>query len=164
MTQRYLEDFAVGQTFGSGRLVVDAERIKRFAAEFDPQPFHLDEGAAERSVFRGLVASGWHTVSATMRLLVESELQPAGGIIGASFDHLRWSRPVRPGDELHVESEVVGVRPSTSRPERGWIKLRSVTRNQHGEAVLELVGNLLVPRRERGASRQPARHPPSPGR
>src|SRR5918992_2873481 len=100
MTQRYLEDFAVGQTFGSGRLVLDKERIKSFAAEFDPQPFHLDEKAAQDTIFSSLAASGWHTAAMTMRLLVESELKPAGGIGGAGFDEFRWQRPVRPGDEL----------------------------------------------------------------
>jgi acyl dehydratase len=119
MTGRYLEDFAVGQTFGSGRLRVEKERIKAFAAEFDPQPFHLDEEAARSSIFRGLAASGWHTAAMTMRLLVESELKPAGGIVGAGFDEFRWPRPVRPGDELHLESEVLEVRPSKSRPEQG---------------------------------------------
>ena len=97
MSERYLEDFAAGQTFGSGRLRVDKERIKSFAGEFDPQPFHLDEEAARDSVFQGLAASGWHTAALTMRLLVESEFKPAGGIIGAGFDEFRWPRPVRPG-------------------------------------------------------------------
>jgi acyl dehydratase len=86
--------------------------IKTFAAEFDPQPFHLNEQAASSSIFGGLAASGWHTAAATMRLLVESDLKPAGGIVGASFDEFRWPRPVRPGDELRVESEVLEVRPS----------------------------------------------------
>ena len=97
MRERYLEDFAVGQTFGSGRLRIDQERIKTFAAEFDPQSFHLDENAAEGTLFRGLAASGWHTAAATIRLLVESDLKPAGGIVGAGFDEFRWPRPVRPG-------------------------------------------------------------------
>ena len=147
MNQRYLEDFTVGQRFGSGRLRVDKERIKTFAAEFDPQPFHLDEEAARDTIFRGLAASGWHTAALTMRLLVESELKPAGGIVGAGFDEFRWPRPVRPGDELRVESEVLEVRPSKSRPGQGLIKLRTTTLNQNGEAVQVQVGNLVVPRR-----------------
>ena len=147
MTGRYLEDFAVGQIFGSGRLRVEKERIKTFAAEFDPQPFHLDEEAARASIFRGLAASGWHTAAMTMRLLVESELKPAGGIIGAGFDEFRWPRPVRPGDELYLESEVLEVRPSKSRPEQGLIKVRTTTKNQNGEAVQVSIGNLVVPRR-----------------
>lgn len=144
---RFLEDFAAGQKFGSGRLRVEAERVKRFAAEFDPQPFHVDEAAAERSFFRGLAASGWHTAAMTMRLLVESELQPAGGIIGAGFDEFRWPRPVRPGDELHLEIEVLEVRPSKSRPEQGLVKIRTTTLNQKDEPVQVSVGNLVVPRR-----------------
>ena len=147
MTERYLEDFAVGQVFGSGRLVVDEERIKTFAAEFDPQPFHLDENAAEGTLFQGLAASGWHTAAATMRLLVESDLKPAGGIVGAGFDEFRWPRPVRPGDELRLESEVLDVRPSKSRPEQGWIKVRTTTLNQNGDAVQILIANLVLPRR-----------------
>jgi acyl dehydratase len=147
MTERYLEDFAVGQVFGSGRLVVDEERIKSFAAEFDPQPFHLDEEGARNTIFRGLAASGWHTAALTMRLLVESDLKPAGGIVGAGFDAFRWPRPVRPGDELRLESEVLEVRPSKSRPEQGLIKVRTTTLNQNADAVQILIANLVVPRR-----------------
>lgn len=147
MTERYLEDFETGQTFGSGRINIDAERIKRFAAEFDPQPFHLDEGAASDSIFRGLAASGWHTAAITMRLLVDSDLKPAGGIVGAGFDDFRWPRPVRPGDELRVESEVLETRPSKSRSDQGVIKVRTTTLNQNDEAVQVSVGNLIVRRR-----------------
>ena len=147
MTARYLEDFAVGQTFSSGRLRIDTEQIKTFAAAFDPQPCHLDEKAARDTLFRGLVASGWHTAAVTMRLLVESDLTPAGGLVGAGFDECRWPRPVRPGDELRVESEVLEVRPSKSRPDQGLITVRTTTLNQHGEAVLVLIGNLVVRRR-----------------
>jgi acyl dehydratase len=143
----YLEDFAVGQKFGSGRLKVDAQRIKSFAAEFDPQPFHLDDAAARGTIFGGLAASGWHTAAMTMRLLVESELKPAGGIVGAGFDEFRWPRPVRPGDELHLDIEVMEVRPSKSRPEQGLIKVKTTTVNQNGEPVQVSVGNLVVPRR-----------------
>ena len=148
MTGRYLEDFAPGQTFGgSATLPVDRDRIKAFAAEFDPQPFHLDEEAARNTMFQGLAASGWHTAALTMRLLVESDLKPAGGIIGAGFDEFRWPRPVRPGDQLRVETEVLEVRPSKSRPDQGWIKVRTTTFNQKGEPVQVSIGNLLVPRR-----------------
>ncbi len=147
MNEHYLEDFSVGQKFVSGRLRVDADRIKAFAAEFDPQPFHLDEIAARNSMFQGLAASGWHTAAMTMRLLVDGELKPVGGIIGAGFDEFRWPRPVRPGDELHVESEILEVRPSQSRPKQGVIKVRTTTLNQDGEPVQIFVGNLVVPRR-----------------
>ncbi len=138
----------VGQTFGSGRLRIDEEQATAFAAEFDPQPFHLDEEAARNSIFGGLVVSGWHTAALTMRLVVDSELKPAGGIVGAGFDEFRWPLPVRPGDELRIESEVLEVRPSKSRPTQGLIKVRTTTLNQRGEAVQVLVANLVVPRRK----------------
>ena len=147
MTERYLEDFALGQTFGSGRLRIDKDRAIAFAAEFDPQPYHLDEDAALRSIFGGLAASGWLTAAVTMRLLVDGDLKPAGGILGAGFDEFRWPRPVRPGDELRLESEILEVRPSKSRPEQGLIKVRTTTFNQNGEAVQVQVANLVVPRR-----------------
>jgi acyl dehydratase len=147
MTAQYLEDCAVGQTFSSGRLRIDAEQIKTFAAAFDPQPFHLDEEAARDTILRGLAASGWHTAAVTMRLLVESDLTPAGGLVGAGFDECRWPRPVRPGDELRVESEVLEVRPSRSHPDQGLLKVRTTTLNQHGDAVQILIGRLVVRRR-----------------
>jgi acyl dehydratase len=147
MTARYLEDFAPGQTFGSGQLKVDRERIKSFAAEFDPQPFHLDEEAARGSVFKGLAASGWHTAAMTMRLLVESELKPVGGIVGVGFDEFRWPNPTRPDDILHLEIEVLEVRPSKSRPDQGVIKVKITTLNQNDEPVQVSVGNLIVRRR-----------------
>jgi len=144
---RYLEDFSAGQKFEAGRLRVERERIKSFAAEFDPQPFHLDEEAAKRSLFGGLAASGWHTAAMTMKLLVGSDLKPAGGILGAGFDEFRWPKPVRPGDELHLEIEVLQTRASKSRPDQGVIKVRTTTLNQNNEAVQISVGNLIVPRR-----------------
>src|SRR5216683_1653484 len=147
MAARYLDDFAVGQIFASGRMRIDEDRIKSFAAEFDPQPFHLDAEAARKSLFGGLAASGWHTAALTMRLLVESEIKPVGGVVGAGFDELRWPRPVRPGDELRIESEVLEVRPSKSRPDQGLIKLRTTTLNQNGDPVQVSVANLLVPHR-----------------
>ena len=148
MTEHYLEDFEAGQRFtGAGRIRIDAERIKSFAAEFDPQPFHLDEQAATASFFGGLAASGWHTAAATMRLLVQSDLKPAGGVVGAGFDEFRWPRPVRPGDELRVESEILEVRPSKSRPQQGLVKVRTTTLNQRDEPVQVSVGSLVVPRR-----------------
>ena len=150
MTVQYLEDLEPGQKYGSGRLVVDEARIKSFAAEFDPQPFHLDDQAARRTIFGGLAASGWHTAAMTMKLLVASDLKPAGGIIGAGFDEFRWPNPVRPGDELRVESEILEVRPSKSRPDIGVVKVRTTTYNQNGQAVQVNVGNLMVPRRKSG--------------
>jgi acyl dehydratase len=148
MTERYLEDFAIGQAFGSGKIRIDKERAKAFAAEFDPQPFHLDEETARSTIFHGLAASGWHTAAVTMRLLVDSEIKPAGGIVGAGFEEFRWPYPVRPGDELRIESEILEVRPSKSRPEQGLIKVRTTTLNQDGKAVQILIANLVVPRRK----------------
>lgn len=141
----YLEDFSPGQRFtGHTRICITEDRLKAFAAEFDPQAFHLDDGAAKGTIFRGLAASGWHTAAVTMRLLVDSEFQPAGGIVGAGFDELRWPQPLRVGDELRVESEVLEVRRSKSRPEQGLIKVRTNTLNQHGQVVQTSVGNLVI--------------------
>lgn len=143
MKELYLEDFAVGQRFLSETHRIDAGQIKAFAQQFDPQPFHLDEVAAQASFFRGLAASGWHTASITMSLLVKSGMPIAGGLIGAGGE-LQWPKPVRPGDVLQVESEVLEVKPSRSRPERGMITVRSVTRNQNGEDVQILTSRMLV--------------------
>ncbi|RVU15147.1 MaoC family dehydratase [Methylobacterium oryzihabitans] len=144
----YLDDLVPGMVLRSGELTVTAEAIKAFARDFDPQPFHLDEAAAEGTFFGGLAASGWHTAALTMRLLVEGGLPLAGGIVGAGMDELRWPRPVRPGDRLRLESEVLEVRPSRSRPNQGLVKARTTTLNQDGEPVQVLVANLVVPRRE----------------
>jgi acyl dehydratase len=146
LARRYLEDFRAGQRFVTGTVRVDAGAIKAFAAEFDPQPFHLDEAAAERSMFGGLCASGWHTGALTMRLLVESELRTAWGLVGLGGE-VTWPRPVRSGDELKVEIEVLEVVPSRSKPDRGVVKARNVTVNQRGEPVQVAVMKLIVPRR-----------------
>jgi len=146
MTELHLEDFTVGQTFGSGRIKVDAEQIKAFAATFDPQPFHLDDELARGTLFKGLAASGWHTAALTMRLMVDSPIKPAVGIIGAGGE-ISWPKPVRPGDELRLESEILEIRPSQSRPDRGTVKVRTKTLNQDGDTVQILVANLIVMRR-----------------
>jgi acyl dehydratase len=142
----HLEELHEGQQFTSASRPVTAEAIKAFAAEFDPQPFHLDEAAATASFFGGLVASGWHTAALTMRLLAEGGLPLAGGAIGAGGE-VRWPRPTRPGDVLTVESTVEAIRPSRSRPDRGLVTVRSETRNQRGEVVQVLVSNVLAFRR-----------------
>jgi acyl dehydratase len=147
MNARYLEDYAEGQVFTSATLRVDKEEIKAFAAQYDPQPFHLDEQAAHKTMFRGLAASGWHTAAMTMRLLVDSELKPAGGLIGAGLDELNWPRPVRAGDVLHLKIEVIGVRASKSRPGQGFIKVRTTTLNQNDEPVQVFIANMIVPTR-----------------
>jgi acyl dehydratase len=152
MTDRlFLDDLHVGQRFTSTSHVVDADQIKRFAAEFDPQPFHLDEDAAANSLFAGLAASGWHTAALTMRLLVTGGLPIAGGIVGAGAE-IAWPRPTRPGDELQVVSEVTEITPSRTKPDRGIVALRSETRNQRGEVVQALTAKLVVPRKPRAAA------------
>jgi acyl dehydratase len=138
----YLDDLSVGQRFTSGTYHMDADRMKAFAAEFDPQPFHLDEAAAERSIFRGLAASGWHTAAATMRLMVES-LPFAGGMAGLGGE-IAWARPTRPGDTLRVESEIVEIVPSRSKPNQGIVIVRSSTLNQHGEQVQAFTAKIIV--------------------
>lgn len=143
-TPQYLEDFSVGQTFTSGTHALDAAQIKAFAAQFDPQPFHLDEAAGSRSFFGGLVASGWHTAALTMRLLVGSGLEIEGGLIGAGGE-LRWLRATRPDDVLQVFSEVVAIKPPRPGTRHGLIALRSETRNQHGEVLQVMTSSVLAP-------------------
>jgi acyl dehydratase len=126
----FLEDLTVGQIFRTGTAPVELERSKAFGAEFDPQPFHLD----------------WHTAALTMRLVVNSDFKISGGLVGAGVEQIRWPRPVRPGDILRVESEVLEVRPSRSRPDRGIVRVRMTTLNQDGDAVMEQIASLIVPR------------------
>ncbi len=142
----YFDDLRVGQRFASRSHALDEAQIKAFAAEFDPQPFHLDDEAAKSTLFAGLAASGWHTAAITMRLLVEGGAPIAGGVVGAGGE-ISWPRPTRPGDILRVESEILEVTPSRSRPDRGMVTLRSETRNQRGEVVQILTAKLVVPRR-----------------
>jgi acyl dehydratase len=142
----FFEDLQVGQRFVSGTHRIDEEQIRVFAEQFDPQPFHLDPEAAKKTLFEGVVASGWHTAAITMRLLVGGGLPMAGGLVGAGAE-IAWPRPVRPGAVLHVESEVLELRPSRSRPDRGMATVRSETRNQFGEVVQVLVAKLVVARR-----------------
>ena len=142
----FLDDLVVGKRFTSGSHTVDVAQIKAFATQFDPQPFHLDEASARETMFRGLAASGWHTAAITMRLLVDGGAPIAGGIVGAGGE-IAWPQPTRPGDVLRVESEILEVKPSRSRPDRGMVKMRSETRNQRDEVVQTLMATLVVPRR-----------------
>ena len=139
------EQFAVGQVFTSASRPIDASAIKAFAAQFDTQPQHMDEDAASRTMFGGLAASGWHTAALTMRLMLDSAL---GGIsgrgLGVRVADMTWSAPVRPGDDLHVVTEVVDLRPSRSKPDRGLVVVKTITRNQHGQAVQEMTSTLLI--------------------
>lgn len=145
----YLEDLSVGDRFMSGEHALDAQQIKRFAEQFDPQPFHVDEEAAEATLFRGLAASGWHTAALTMRLLVDSGIPFADGIIGSGGE-LLWPQPTRPGDVLHVVSEVMQIVPSRSKPDRAMVEMRCETRNQHGELLQRFSPKLVVTRRPAG--------------
>lgn len=142
----YFEDLAVGQKFRSATLRVEEAAIVAFAREFDPQPFHLEDAAARDSIFGGLAASGWHTAAMTMRLCVASEFRPAGGIVGVGGE-LNWLKPVRPGDELRVEVEVLETRVSKSRPKQGVVRVRLTTSNQNGETVQTFTPTLFVDRR-----------------
>lgn len=142
----YLEDLNVGQRFGSRAHAVDEQQIKDFAGRFDPQPFHLDEATARGTLFAGLAASGWHTAAITMRLLVDGGAPIAGGIIGVGGE-VAWPKPTRPGDILQVDSKILEVTPSRSRPDRGMVTVRCETFNQRGEVVQTLIAKLVVPRR-----------------
>jgi acyl dehydratase len=139
----YLEDLHVGQRFTSETYVMEEGRMKEFAAEFDPQPFHLDAAAGEASIFKGLVASGWHTAAVAMRLLARGGLPIANGVIGYGGE-IAWPNPTRPGDVVQIESEIVEIRPSRSKPDQGMVTVRSTMRNQNGEAVYVLTAKLLV--------------------
>jgi acyl dehydratase len=144
--EHYYEDLCLGQRYVTGTHVIDEEQIKAFAVQFDPQPFHLDPAAARNTVFEGLVASGWHTAAISMRLMVRDGLRFAGGVIGAGAE-ITWPNPTRPGSTVHVESEIVEMRLSKKRPDRGVVKMRSETKNQLDEVVQVLVATLIVPRR-----------------
>ncbi len=141
----YFDDIHVGQRFTSSTHLIDEVQIKAFAKQFDPQPFHLDPKAAKDTLFEGLVASGWHTAAISMRLLVES-VPIAGGVVGAGGE-IAWPKPTRLGATLHIESEILELRPSRSRPDRGMATIRSETVNQLGEIVQVLIAKLVVPRR-----------------
>lgn len=134
----------LGQKFVSATFALDAQQIKAFAAQYDPQPFHLDEDAAQATFFGGLAASGWQTAAITMRLLVGSGMPLPDGIIGAGGE-INWPQPTRPGDILQVLSEVIEIKPSRSRPGRGIATVRSETVNQRGEVLQVFVAKLVAP-------------------
>jgi acyl dehydratase len=139
----YLDDLHVGQRFAAGPLSVTAPEIVRFAREFDPQPFHLDDEAAKATLFEGLAASGWHTASLTMHMLTDGGIPIATGVIGIGGE-IAWPKPVRPGDTLRVESEVLAIAPSRSKPNQAIVTIRSTTANQHGETVQVLTAKIIV--------------------
>lgn len=143
----YFEDLHPGMKFDSGRSYkVTADEIKEFGERYDPQPFHIDEAAGESSFFKGLAASGWLTAAIVMRLRVES-LHIAGGMIGAGVEEMRWVAPVRPGDSLRTEAEILSVRLSASRPDFGVVRSRTTVFNQRDEVVMRSIVNFLAPLR-----------------
>ena len=146
MKERYFDDLKAGYRVQSEPFEVVGKTIIEFAEKFDPQKFHLNARSAEQSIFKGLIASGWHTAAITMRLFVKT-LNFAEGAIGLGVDELRWPNTVRAGDVLRVETEIVHLRPSRSKPHYGIIKVRNVTTNQRGEIVQTMLGALMVPRR-----------------
>ena len=146
MKERYFDDLKVGDRFKSEPLSVTEKELIEFAHKFDPQMFHLSRKRAERSIFKGLIASGWHTAAMSMRLFVQT-LNFAEGAIGLGVDELRWPNAVRPADVLTVETEIIDVRSSRSRPSYGIIRLRNVTTNQRSEIVQTMLASAMVPRR-----------------
>src|SRR3981189_178577 len=142
----WFDDLALGKRFKTGEVTVTTEDIKRFAAEFDPQPFHLDKSGAEKTVFKGLAASGWHTAAISMRLCVEARPFGSQPLMGLGVDGLRWMMPVRPGDVLHVEGEVVELIPSRTKPQ-GIAKVKWTAYNQNGEAVYTFTPTAILARR-----------------
>ena len=145
--RRYLEDLQVGEKFQTASASVSEAEILEFSRKFDPQPMHLDPQAAATGAFRGLIASGWHTGAIVMRLVVDAN--PLGDLplLGLGVDGIEWPQPVRPGDTIQVETEVLSVRPSKTHPTHGVVKLKSTARNQHGEVVYIVTPNCWVPRR-----------------
>src|ERR1700691_3861787 len=146
MNLLYLEDMSVGMKFGSGTYLMEEAEIKDFAAEYDPQPMHLEEAAAQASVFKGLAASGWHTAAVAMRLMITGGLPFASGAVGLGGE-IEWPRPTRPGDLLHVESEIVEIIPSRSKPNQGIVRVGNTTVNQRGEPVQIFTAKILAYKR-----------------
>ncbi|MGA3206060.1 MAG: MaoC family dehydratase [Bryobacteraceae bacterium] len=143
MNLLYLEDMSVGMKFSSGTYLMEEAEIKEFAAKYDPQPMHLEEAAAQASVFKGLAASGWHTAAVAMRLLITGGLPFAAGAVGLGGE-IEWPRPTRPGDVLHLESEIVEIIPSRSKPNQGIVRVRNTTLNQNGEPVQIFTAKILA--------------------
>ena len=154
---RYLEDFSVGQRFATRQERVSEEDILAFARRFDPQPMHIDPEEAASGPLRGLVASGWHTISMTMRLIVEADPLDGAPWLGLGVDEIRWPIPVRPGDSLGGELEILAITPSRSKPTHGVVRVNTVVRNQHGEVVLSMIPNLWIARRPGGSRRAACR-------
>ena len=155
MAKIHLEDLTPGQIHHLGRRTLERDEIVAFARDWDPQPFHLDEAAAATSIYGGLIASGWHTACVFMRLFVDGLLHRAAAMGSPGIEELRWLKPVRPGDTLEARLEILEVRPSRSKPDRGLVRARSVVLNQDAEEVLSFVATLLFKRRSTAAGADP---------
>jgi acyl dehydratase len=147
MTDIFLDDLEPGQSYELGTRTVSREEIVAFARDYDPQPFHMDEDAARASIYGGLIASGWHTVCLFMRLFADGFLHRAAGMGSPGVDELRWLKPVRPADRLNGRLEILDIRPSRSRPDRGVARIRCILVNQDGEEALSMIANVLMRRR-----------------
>jgi len=145
--RRYLEDLAVGQITNTGCAVVSEAEMVEFATRYDPQPLHTNVEFASHGPFHGLVASGWHTAAIVMRLIVDA--RPMGGtpLLGLGVEDLRWPNPVRPGDELTAEIEVVSIAPSSSQPNYGAVRLKVTAQNKLGQVVFQMTPSVWIPRR-----------------
>jgi acyl dehydratase len=147
MAERYFEDFRVGDRIETAGATLTESHMIDFALHYDPQPFHIDNVAAQRSIYGGLIGSGFLTLAISFRLFLQSGALGDANLGGPGFDEIRFTKPVRPGDTLHVVVEVEATRPSASKPDRGILTLRYRTYNQHGEEVMNLVCPHLVRRR-----------------
>jgi acyl dehydratase len=147
MLDRYLEDYAQGEVIRGGGITITDGDIIDFALRYDPQPFHLDGRAAARSIYGGLIASGWQVGALGFRSLVQQGLLGRGSLGSPGLDEIRWLKPVRPGDTLYGVAEILEVRPSRSRPDRGIVRVAYRVENQAGETVMSFIGNQLVARR-----------------
>ena len=143
---RFLEDFAVGDRIATPSATIDESDLIGFARQFDPQTMHLDRDAANDGPLRGLAASGWHTAAVVMRLMVDAELLGGAPVLGMGVDELRWPNPVRPGDTITAELEVVAITPSRSKPTHGVVRMHVTAKNQRGQVVLSMFPNMWVPR------------------
>jgi acyl dehydratase len=153
MATIHFDDFAPGQVYPLGQRTLTRDEIVAFARDWDPQPFHLDQQAAAKSIYGGLIASGWHTVCVFMRLFADGLLNRSAALGSPGVDEIRWLRPVRPGDTLDARVEVLEVRPSRSKPDRGIVRLHSLIINQHQEEILSFIANVMF-RRHPAASRE----------
>lgn len=144
---RYFEDFHPGQVIDLGSKTVSEEEIIAFATQFDPQPFHVDHDAAAESIFKSVIASGWHTCSMMMRMVVDGLMCEASSMGSPGVDGIRWMQPVRAGDTLSVSYETIKVKASASRPDRGVVWSKWTATNQHGEAVCTIEGMGMFGRR-----------------